>query len=290
MQTGAAFCHNSAPTLGVQDRFHMTREQVVDAIRDSSDKSWVARALLPEGVQSYRAELTHKFIRLYGSSVQDGPFKEMKLPARTSWGDGDTLPKLLGCYEAELEPAVNDALKKEYGLVVNVGCAEGYYAIGLARRLPSTQVYAFDIDDKARSVCLSGAAINGVRDRMKVGGCCSAEILHRILSSGRKSLLFIDCEGDEVPLLRPDIVPGLQAADIIVECHDFIDSTITATLIERFSATHKICRVKEGERRQPTHPFLASLNSFEEALATCEFRPKRMHWLVLTSNHSKNSD
>src|SRR5947209_10340484 len=116
----------------VQDRFRMTREQLVDAICDSTDKYWVARALLRHGIENYGSELTRKFIRLCGLAVQDGPFKEMKLAESTSWGDGDTLPKLLGCYEAELHPAVNEALGKDYAAVINVGCAEGYYAIGFA--------------------------------------------------------------------------------------------------------------------------------------------------------------
>jgi hypothetical protein len=40
------------------------------------------------------------------------------------------LSKLLGTYESELHPVLHEILIKPYELIVDVGSAEGYYAIG----------------------------------------------------------------------------------------------------------------------------------------------------------------
>jgi methylase of polypeptide subunit release factors len=51
--------------------------------------------------------------------------------------------------EEELHPSNLRAFDEGYDRVVDVGCAEGYSAVGFARRLPSVEVLADDIDPKA---------------------------------------------------------------------------------------------------------------------------------------------
>src|SRR5512140_2013789 len=62
--------------------------------------------------------------------VLSGPFKGMR------YGDfsynSALIPKLLGTYEADLHNWVGEALATGYDAVINVGCAEGYYAVGFA--------------------------------------------------------------------------------------------------------------------------------------------------------------
>src|SRR6185503_17662417 len=76
--------------------------------------------------------------------VAGGLFAGMRLLSRAS--EGCLIPKLLGCYEAPLQPQLRRLIAAGYDVVLNVGCAEGYYAVGLARLLPSAAVLAFDID------------------------------------------------------------------------------------------------------------------------------------------------
>jgi hypothetical protein len=53
--------------------------------------------------------------------------------------------------------------------VIDVGCAEGYYAVGMARRMPATRVLAFDLDLNTQRVCTELIAKNKVTDRVTVG-------------------------------------------------------------------------------------------------------------------------
>ena len=47
------------------------------------------------------------------------------------------LPKLLGCYEAALQPHLLALAEGRPVVVQKIGCAEGWYAVGMARLLPN---------------------------------------------------------------------------------------------------------------------------------------------------------
>ena len=230
-----------------------------------------------------RAEINEEILRVRGPIVAYGPFAGTRLPGRSSWGDGEITPKILGCYEEELHPAVEKAIGRNPARVVNVGCAEGYYANGLARRLPAAQAMAFDIDAKAQEVCRTMANENGVGSRMTVEGACSAERLHTIASDGVRTLIVMDCEGAELDLLDAQTPKHLVHCDLIVECHDFMGKPVTPTLVERFNATHTVEVIDEGARNPGKYPELRTLNSIDRWLALCEFRPSHMNWIACWS-------
>ena len=77
-----------------------------------------------------KSELTKIIFERTQGEVIQGPFKGMKILPKWAWGDGDTAGKLLGLYECELFEHVKDAVSKSPDVVINVGCAEGFYGIG----------------------------------------------------------------------------------------------------------------------------------------------------------------
>ena len=98
------------------------------------------------------------------------------------------IPKIIGCYEEELHPWVADLLLHNYNAIVNIGCAEGYYAIGFALKSVSQGglIYAYDINPVARHSCLRMARLNNVPDRIKIRGACMPETIKKDIY-GRKS-------------------------------------------------------------------------------------------------------
>jgi hypothetical protein len=50
-------------------------------------------------------------------------------------------------------------------VIINVGCAEGYCAVGMARLLPPGRIYAFDINPQAQDICASTRNISLRYDR-----------------------------------------------------------------------------------------------------------------------------
>jgi hypothetical protein len=240
-------------------------------------------SILSMAAASRRRQINEILIALSGKRVQSGPFAGMLLETETSWGDGDLSPKILGCYEAELHPAMDYITANPYDTVVNVGCAEGYYAIGLALKMPQAQVHAFDINAAAQEVCRKAARDNNAGN-VTVHGACGPDQLSALLEPPGKAIVIMDCEGYERELLNPAKVRNLDRADVLVECHDCIDRAITGTLIEAFRETHALSLINEGARDPNAFEFLRGWSSLDRWLAINEGRPEMMRWLFMMSN------
>src|SRR5215813_4226420 len=89
-----------------------------------------------DSIRNAMVLITPKIFQKLGNRVLTGPFKGMIVTDQPNWDDGNSTLKLLGCYEHELWDAIELAITRKPSAVINIGCAEGYYAIGLARRLP----------------------------------------------------------------------------------------------------------------------------------------------------------
>jgi hypothetical protein len=206
--------------------------------------------------------------------VLAGPFQGLRYLGASGSG---LLPKLAGCYELELQPAVEESLLRDYERVVNIGSGEGYYAVGYARRLPAATVHAFDDDPLARQRLRRLARRNGVRSRIRIGGRCGWDDLARILRG--RCVVICDCEGCELGLLDPDRVSALRTSDLLVELHDFLDPTISRTIESRFAATHAITFVAAGDRDVVLGgDLLAPFTPGQRAAIVEEGRPPGMHW------------
>src|SRR5262245_40199813 len=96
--------------------------------------------------------------------VGSGPFKGMKYGNR-SVGSA-FIPKLIGIYERELWDVVEDACAMTPSLVIDIGAAEGYYAVGLAMRLPFTRVIAFEESESGQRALWDSVALNGLESRV----------------------------------------------------------------------------------------------------------------------------
>lgn len=238
-------------------------------------------------VQSYRWHArVRRILQAFGGdtdfSVKSGPFKGMRYVSQSPWGG--LIPRLIGYYEQELHPVLDRIFQRRYDTVVDVGCAEGYYAVGLALRLPSAQVYAFDTDDQARAVCADIGARNNVSSRLHIRELCDAGALNG-MSLG-KALIVCDCEGFEVDLLDPAAVPGLTSADILVETHDHLRPGALATLERRFGVSHDITKVSSIIRKDADYPQFAHLTAEDRNWALSEGRPCQMHWLFLQARRA----
>lgn len=243
-------------------------------------KSAALNSILRQAVTIRRLEITNYLYERTAGRVEAGPFRGMRLVPKTSWGDGDLAAKLLGFYEEELIGEITRASVANYRVVINIGCAEGYYAVGLARLMPNARIVAFDTDPKSCEICKENAAVNGVADRVEVRGNCTIESLQSILSEAHHALLVVDCEGAEHDLLSPSELPALNRCDMIVECHDFVDRSITATLRQRFASSHDIELIPQAGRNPHRSELLRPFAELSCWLIICENRPEAMHWLV----------
>jgi predicted O-methyltransferase YrrM len=214
----------------------------------------------------------------FGDSVQAGPFKGLTYP---DWGMTHVdlfAPKLLGSFEVELHDAVEQAIADRPDQVVNVGAAEGYYAVGLAMRLPEARVVAFEAQERHHASLAAIAERNAVPS-VEIRGLCSAETLREIVSPG--ALIVCDCDGCELELFDAETVPALASCTLLVEAHDLLVQGVTPTLRERFEATHTIEEVPTRPRYVDDFPQLGDIPLVTRQLAISEFRGGPMWWLVM---------
>ncbi|MBI3663831.1 MAG: methyltransferase [Acidobacteria bacterium] len=212
-----------------------------------------------------------------GLVVQSGPFRGMAYINRAL--GSMILPKLVGSYESELHGAIEMAIAKGFERVVNIGCGEGYYAVGLARRLPRARVWAFDTDGAARSACRKLAEQNGVAERVQIQGACGPEELRKL--TVEPALVVCDCEGYELALLVPTNFSQPRACEIIVELHDAMDAKISETILARFAATHAAEAYEQTARDPRAYPGLHGLSAEHQLLAVDEFRSAGIRWAYL---------
>lgn len=163
--------------------------------------------------------------------------------------------------------------------IIDVGCAEGYYAVGLALRLPQATVVACDTDNDSLSACSQNAKANGVDGRVTVVGELDCARLNNLLDD--RSLLVIDCEGCELQLLDPKQVPALRNTWIIAEIHDFVHAAASPTIRSRFEESHFVEFVSAQPRTREQVPLLSKR---EVRILADEHRPvvpHPMNWAIM---------
>ena len=248
-------------------------------------------------IRSYRRRRVHRrffeddrrafYEKIYQGNAEPrvltGPFSGMGYLNTSDFGP--IAPKWLGSYEAEIQDFVCELCESGYETIVNIGSAEGYYAVGFARAKAASRIFAFDIDPFARRALAALAQMNGVADRIEIRNICTLDILNGLRS--KKQLLFIDIEGAEMDLLDPGKCDALRRSDILVELHQSRDigNDIEETLCSRFAASHDIQRRQQTDRSgwitENRHVWDKRLSEEEVVRATNEFRTGHQVWLWL---------
>jgi hypothetical protein len=240
-----------------------------------------SRRLLPEQLVVDRAIRNH----CPDLKVRHGFFRGMQYPQVKSVSSA-LFPKLLGTYERELHPVLEKICRQPYTEIVNIGCAEGYYAVGLALRIPGAKVYAFDTNQEAIRLCRDMAALNQVAERLVTGAFCDAAVLKASLFTG-KALIVCDCEGYEKTLFTQEIVNFLAAHDVLMEVHDGVDITISAYIQSVFAPTHRIEIIESlddiKKAQTYSYPELQSYDLAGRKTLVGEGRPHIMTWLFIQS-------
>lgn len=229
-----------------------------------------------------RKELLPYIFQATGGRVQTGSFRDQVLIPRYMWGDGDTAAKLLGVYEDELHEFIEQAICGMPDTVINIGCAEGYYAVGMAKRLADVPVTAVDVDSRAAAIVRDTARANTIVNIETETHYVNADWIQAKCEPFNRPLLILDCEGAEIDLLDPAIATVLTRCTMLIECHDCVIPGITAELISRFETTHDIQQVTQRAKDPYQFEFLACLSDCDKWTLVHEGRPSTMHWLYLS--------
>ena len=240
------------------------------------DPAHLAAAL--RHLAKWRAELVANTIaERMGPVIAAGPFQGMIYGVRAA--EGSRAARLLGVYEASLAPIIETIVARAYPLVIDLGSAEGYYAVGLARRMPQARILARDENPQAQDLCRALADMNGVAGRVEIGGRMNHADFN--ICTSQPTVIICDIEGAEDTLLDPARAPGLSAADILVECHDVMHPGLTDRLAARFAASHHVTRI--NRQLAPILPdWMESWSDLDRLIALWEWRAGPTPWLWMT--------
>lgn len=250
--------------------------------------------LLPEHFRSNshlrvrrREALRREFERLCRTmfddlEVKSGPFKGLKYPEARACGSA-LYPKLLGTYESELHEFFRQAPLHGYECVVDVGCAEGYYLVGLGRMIPAIPLMGIDIDCEALTLVRKLAATNRIdASRLRLSGKFFEDALRPTLPA--RSLVICDCEGAEADIFSEANMDLWRLSDLVVECHDFLVPDVTVTLAKKLEASHQIEVIESAALASKV--CLPKVDDFRSArvqhreLLVQEGRPGTMQWII----------
>lgn len=252
--------------------------------RISADRWW--KFLWKACEQSGLHEVCRKLISMNGVVVRWGPFAGLKLPPKAVLASSNCAA-LVGTYEMELHPWLERLAPGKYERLLDIGSAEGYYAIGMALRTGS-RVDAFDTASVARRLCRSTARLNAVSHLVRVHSFCSRRTLLSL--TGLRCFILSDCEGYETQLFSEDVISALTGSDFVIELHDGAApaGTTRELLKARFRTTHRVQVIQFRPRDLSNFPdpALAEMLGADAIRAISEEgRLPDQEWLVATALH-----
>jgi hypothetical protein len=215
--------------------------------------------------------------------VQEGPFKDMAYVAGAV-GSSFT-PKILGTYELEISHLLSGLGPFQQGL--DIGAAEGYYAVGLLYKNLCDRMIAWEMDPKGRALLAEMAATNRLQDRLEIRGQCDPEQLNQVIRTSKgNTLVIIDCEGYEDVLIG-SLEEGIaQSCTFLIETHHPMCEGVHERLKQKLQRTHEVQEFFPRRRTQadmPTRlPGLVKLLKLPvmSRLAMSERRCPDLGWLL----------
>ncbi|MDA0048193.1 class I SAM-dependent methyltransferase [Brachyspira hyodysenteriae] len=220
-------------------------------------------------------------------TVQYSNFQGMKYIDTTNFGA--IYHKLLGSYEEPIENWIYEIKNKNYDVIIDIGCSEGYYAVGFAYKGFANKIIAYDIDTSAINMAKRLQSINELKSELIfINSECTFNDIENIIKASKKVLIFCDIEGGEVYLLDNEKCKALNKADIILESHDLFfneNRYVTETIKKRFQNTHKIEMIQDYKRDESKYPIIKDLTIEQKYKILYKNRGvDNMIWMRLTSD------
>jgi precorrin-6B methylase 2 len=191
---------------------------------------------------------------------------------------------LLGIYEQE----VLDSLTRKpatYRVFIDVGAADGYYAIGVLVCGLFDRTYCFEASESGRQIIKENAAQAGVANRLIVNSDAQHDFLDQIPSNElANAVILMDIEGGEFDLLTDENLDRLRRSILIVELHEWRlkdGSHKLQRLLDACETTHSVSRMTTTSRDLSIFPELREMSDTDRWLVCSEGREQLMTWLRL---------
>lgn len=224
--------------------------------------------------------------------VRGGPFRGLRYVGSSP--NPQIAPFLLGLNEMEIWPFVERLIAGNFDCFINIGAAEGYYAVGMARFSRVPRIISYEGDRLGRILTRFMARKNHVADRVDVRALCTPGLLADALAPFSRPSLLMDVEGYEEILADPAVNPHLARTTMIIEIHEHA-VPMAELLRMRFAGTHDIEEVWTRPRTAsdlPASLWPATLFFSPARLLDLgiEHRNSPMRWWLLSPKDNLTAD
>ena len=232
-------------------------------------------------VEKKRIILSSKISKMYNNTVQQGPFKGMIINEDQFWGQGDRSSKILGLYEKEIQDLIVSIQKdKNYSTFVDIGGADGFFAIGSLVNNLFEKCEVFEISKKGRISIQKNSKQNNVYDSIKIHDKASKRSLIKI-DNINNSLILCDIEGGEYELFDEKLINEIHPSDIIIEIHKDKENSLV-NFEKRFTKTYSLTKITQEPRSLKNFKELENINDNNRALIMSEGRSGIQEWWYLS--------
>lgn len=228
--------------------------------------------------QDVAEKYTPLFIQKYGYQVIGGPFTHMTYVEQAV--GSSYLVKLIGVYEEVLHTTIEELKHRDFKTIIDIGCAEGYYLIGLGMHNTHATLIGYDIESTALALSKELYNKNNLNNELiLLDTCTHADLNNRITE---KTLVICDAEGFEDTILDPQQAPKLFDVDTyVIELHEFAAPGVTERLRTRFNKSHSIETITFKNASGIGYPFLEEINEKERYSLLRERGIQDQQWLIM---------
>jgi hypothetical protein len=261
--------------------------------RDGFRRTWAEARMLAHArmgrllgfsnIDDTRLTLSEHFMKHFDRTVAYGPMRGYRIPAQSPWSQNDRAAMLFGVYEREVLALLVECADR-YDHLIDVGAADGYYAVGALASNLFRAVVCYEASERGRATIRKSAAENEVLDRLEVRGRAEEAFCDELPQElVARSVLLVDIEGGEFEILTPAVFRKFRCSVVIIEIHDWLREDPIASLAalrQAASETHGIEVVHMGGRDLSSFPELLGYPDNLRWIVCSEGRARLMEWWV----------
>ena len=215
--------------------------------------------------------------------VTQGPFQGLQLNRNTWWGKSDLGAQCLGVYEKEILDLIS--AQEPFDTFLDIGAADGYYAVGLLHSKMAKKAICFEISEEGQRAIKENWMINKNPGELEIYGEANEQSIASIASVlPEKTLVLVDIEGCEFHLLSQKVISLLDKCTLVIEIHNWIDGFEDKypALLRDLDKYFDITIIKTSERNTQNNELLRSYTDDNRLLVTSERRPCLMRFIHLS--------
>ena len=256
-------------------------QRILDQIAGESESQ--KDAWRKETVSERKKRISRDIWRICDGEVKYGPFTGLRLNDTRWWGEHDLASQCLGFYEKEILDKISEIGPFDY--FIDVGGADGYYAIGMLKSKLAKKTICFESSQIGRSKIKKNWIDNGKPGHLEIfGSATPSSLLDLPDEYWNNTLMLVDIEGSEFEFLQESTLAVIRNCSVIVEIHHWVEkfNEKYAKLLFDLSKNFEINFLSQSDRKDANIPELQSMHDDNRLLLMSEGRPSFMRFLYLT--------